>query len=980
MLFAVIIGLHGGRDIEMGLPGQTSESTSCSPSASRHCFRQDVHVAGNPAPSGRDFASRMEPGRPTPQSTARRLPLQATRLIGRAVEVDKLRSLLLRPDLRLLTLIGPPGAGKSRLGQAAASVVVDEFAGGVYVVDLSALADPMLVPIWIGRVLGIHEAETDSILERLEQVLRAHRVLLVLDNFEHLLPAADTLGRLLAAGPELSVLATSRVPLHVSWERLFPVPPLRLPSLDPVPDPGALLEVEAVALFVERARALNPGFELHARNARAVAEICVRLDGLPLAIELAAAQARLLTPAALLDRLGDGLGVLASAGRDQPDRHRTLLAAIDQSYIALDPVARIVLRGLALFRGGFTLEGASRVADIETGNYRVGLTTEDVAPYAIRGEVGRECLDALGRLVDQNLIQVFETADGQPRYRLLEPVREYALERLKSSRELAATARRHAAHFVDLAERAEPNLCGPEQATWFERLEVEHDNLRVALDWATRAREDEEIGLRLVNALWWFWLGQGHLTEGRAWLDATLALPSSTSVASIRCRVLRGAARLAIQQQDYDAAEARLGESVAIARSADDPRDLAASLNTQGRLAYEQGNYSSAQALAQESLVIALDAGDDGESATARRVLGLVAYDRGDYRAAQESLEACLMYTRERGDARQVAEILNNLGSVACDHGDYRRARWCFDEALTIWQSVATNRGAVANTLKNLGALARAEGRFAEATAGFAEALAIWRELGDRRGTALCLDSLGSVALEQGDVDAARQLFEEGHVLRHHARNRQGLAVSLRNLGRIALEQGRLKEAEERFVQSLEIDWAAGRRGGLLPELEAMSIVAAVAGQVERALVLAGAASAWRRALEIPALPADRAWFERYLPAAHQALPPERASGLQSFGEALSLDNAVALARDPNAAPSVRAPTSSRGPLSRREREVAALIAQGLSNREIAARLTITEGTVASHVVHILTKLDLRSRTQIARWILDKRASSPPPL
>ncbi|MGH2627997.1 MAG: ATP-binding protein, partial [Anaerolineales bacterium] len=444
------------------------------------------------------------------------LPARPGPLIGRSEETETVRRLLLRPEVRLVTLTGPPGIGKTRVALEVAAGLEDAFAAGAIFVDLSTIADPTRVPAAILQALRGKRTRQQSPLDALVELLRERRMLLVLDNFEHVAPAAAQAAQLLERCRDLKILATSRARLRVSWEHEVPLPPLRLPDLKTASDPTAVASSPAVALFLERARAVVPDFHLTAGNAPAVAQLCHRLDGLPLAIELAAARIKLLSPEAMLQRLRHLLSLLTGGGRDLPARHQTVRAAVAWSYALLDPGTQAVFRRFAVFVGGCALPAAETVCVVAE-------ETEGV-------------LDALSTLIDNSLLRREVHAEGEMRFSMLETIRAYALEQLSATPEVETVLRRHALHYLALAESAEPALAGPEQSMWLDRLEQEHENLRAALRWTLQAGE-AEIGLRMGGALAQFWERHGYTREGRGWLDALLADPGAAPV-PVRARAL----------------------------------------------------------------------------------------------------------------------------------------------------------------------------------------------------------------------------------------------------------------------------------------------------------------------------------------------------------------------------------------------------------------------------------------------------------
>ncbi len=516
------------------------------------------------------------------------LPAPLTSLIGRERELAAVRQALCRPQVRLLTLVGAPGIGKTRLGLEVADALTPEFEHGPFFVPLAPLRDPGLVASAIAQTLGVHEAGRQSLLDTLKVSLCNRQLLLVLDNFEHVLAAAPLVGELLAACPGLKVLATSRAPLHVYGEHEYPVPPLALPDLERIDDPEALAEVPAVALLVERARAVRPDFALTAQNAPAVAEVCVRLDGLPLALELAAARLKLLPPRAILARLGRRLELLTGGARDRSERHQTLRAALAWSHDLLSAGEQQLLRRLAVFVGGCTLEAAEAACAF-------GAEEEDgdgLPPSA------SPVFDRLATLVDQSLLQETEQTAGEPRFVMLETIREYGLERLEASGEAPATRRRHAEYYLGLLAAAEHPLLVVDRAelnNLLERLEGEVDNLRAALAWShEEARQGRVEGarraLQTASGLAEVWTRRGHLSEARRWLEWMLAASGDAPTPTrVKVKALNAAGFLAFAQGEYGRASALHEAAVDASRALGDERPLACSLHYLGTVARHRG-------------------------------------------------------------------------------------------------------------------------------------------------------------------------------------------------------------------------------------------------------------------------------------------------------------------------------------------------------------------------------------------------------
>jgi len=631
------------------------------------------------------------------------LPVQRTGFVGREKEVAAAKELLLRQDVRLVTVTGPGGIGKSRLAVEVASGLVERFPGGIQFVPLSSLRDPDLIASVIVQTLGIREAGGQSPFEILKKHLQDSSrapMLLLLDNFEHLVQAAPTVAELLATGPNLKILVTSRAALHLYGEHEFPVPPLALPDSRSLPPVEALSQYPAVALFVQRAAAVKPDFELNRENASAVAEICARLDGLPLAIELAAARVKVLSPSSMLTRLASRLQLLTGGSRDLPQRQQTLRAAMDWSYDLLSAAEQKLFRRLSVFVGGCNLEGVEGVCDT-------------------KGDLELDLLDGMASMVDKSLVQQVGQAKSESRFVMLETIREYALEKLEASGEEAPTKRAHAAYCLVLAEEEATEQSGTEGADWLERFGFEHDNFRAALEWLTKTG-DAEWGLRLGTALFRFWEIRERLAEGRDSLGRLLRLTGAAAPTKLRMRALFAA----------------------------------------GVLAGEQGDYASADALISESQDIAHELGDKTGVAVSLNALAVFARDRGDVATAHILFEASLGLWRELGDQKAVARALSNLANVVKLQGDYARARSLYAECLSIFQGLGDRTG-VAWSLNYQGDVARDQGDSAAARTLYEQGLAIFRELGDRWGIAGTLADLGSLAKEQGNYPAARSLYGE---------------------------------------------------------------------------------------------------------------------------------------------------------------------------------------------------------------------------
>jgi predicted ATPase len=615
---------------------------------------------------------------------------------------------------------------------------------GVWFVDLAPISDAELVITTMVQTLGLKEIGEQPPLEQLKAYLRDKHLLLVLDNFEQVVDAAGHIAQLLAAAPRLKVLVTSRVVLRLRGEQEYGVPSLALPNPKQLPPLEALSQYAAVELFIQRARDVKPDFQVTNANAPAVAEICARLDGLPLAIELAAARVKLFTTEALLKRLERRLSVLTGGPRDVPARQQTIRAAIDWSYELLDAGEKRLFARLGVFVGGCTLEAAEVVCNAD-------------------GDLPVEVVDGIAVLMDQSLVRQIEGPDGEPRFMMLETIREYVLERLDASGEAHAIWRQHAHFFLALAEEAEPKLYGTEQRAWLDRLRAEHDNLRAALTWSHSTGE-AELGMRLAEALGRFWYIRGLFGEGRRWLEEVLAQGSAASPV-VRARALSWVGTFASGQSDMTIASVMFESSIALFRAAGDTQGLANALGALGWMAFDQGNYPLAQACAEEGVELCRDVGDKQGLAGALTLSGYIADGLGDEMVARASADESLALFHDIGDNWNLAGPLSILGNVARRQGDYITAQVRYEEGLALWRETGDKVG-MAWGLRNLGAVARAQGNAAWAAALFAESLVIERELGYKPYTALCLEGLAWVAGERGQPERATRLLGAAEALR----------------------------------------------------------------------------------------------------------------------------------------------------------------------------------------------------------------------
>jgi predicted ATPase/class 3 adenylate cyclase len=679
------------------------------------------------------------------------LPIEPTPLIGRERELGALRALMLDEQVRLITMTGPGGTGKTRLALQIAADLLDHFPDGVFFVPLAPISDTELAISTIAQVLGLQEIGGRSIRDILMDYLKEKHLLLVLDNFEHLLVAAPLVADLLAACARLKVLVTSRAVLHLRGEREYAVPALACPDPIRPPPVEGLSQYAAVALFVQRAADVKRDFSITDGNAPAVAEICRRVDGLPLGIELAAARVRLLTPQAMLERFERRLPLLTGGARDLPVRQRTLRDTIAWSYDLLDEAERRLLHRLSVFEGGLTLEAAEAVC-------------------TSAGRLNLDVLDGLEALVGKSLLRREEGLDGEGRFRMLETVREFALDRLRESGEMQRLEQEHTTYYLALAEQAPAALRGPRQLAWLGRLEHEHNNLRSALRRAVgrgRAGDAEatEQGLRLAAALWRFWYVRGHFAEGRRWLTQLLALPTAAMRTATRANALNGAGGLARPQGDYAAARGLHQECLAIRRELGDQHGIAGSLNNLGLVARYQGAYADARRLFEEAIDINRALGNPRGEAVNLNNLGNVLHDQGEYTVARVLQERSLILFRESGDEWGIAMSLCDLGNVVGELGDHAAAHALYDESLVKRRDVGDRRG-MTMSLTGLGRLAYSRGDYAASRAQFNESLAISRDLGDRWGIVHVLEGFAALAAAEAQPERALCLASAAAALR----------------------------------------------------------------------------------------------------------------------------------------------------------------------------------------------------------------------
>ena len=850
------------------------------------------------------------------------LPVQPTALIGREKEVAAVQHLLCRDDVRLLTLTGPGGIGKTRLGLQVAADEAFRFADGVYFVNLAPLSDPALVLPTIASTLDLKESAGQALLDVLRAYLRNKELLLLLDNFEQVLSAAVPVADLLAACLKLKVLVTSRAVLYVRGEQEFAVPSLALPDPKHLPDLVALSQYEAVALFITRAQAVKPAFQVTSANAPAIAEICVRLNGLPLAIELAAARIKLLPPQALLGRLGQRLTVLTGGARDVPARQQTLRNTIAWSYNLLDATEQRLFRWLSVFVGGCTLEAVCAFLDLSTDAVWV--------------------LERVASLIDKSLLQQTEQEDGEPRFVMLETIREYGLEALAASGEMEATRQAHATYYLRLSEEAKPELEGPQQALWLERLEREHDNLRAAMQWSLEQAEGEhgmEMALHLGRALERFWILHGYYKEGRAFLKQAL-VGSEGVVTLVRAQALSAAARLILGQGDLDEVEVLCEESLALCREIGDAPGIAYSLYLLGAVASGRGNPATARSLIEQSVSLEREIGDQGRIVLPLCKLAARVVQQGEYTRGRALLEESLALAREAGDKRGIAHSLEGLANLLfVTQGDQARIRSLLEEGL-----------------------------------------ALSREIGYKDALATYFSSSGEVALSQGDVATAYSLLEEGLRLFREMGDRVSIAQSLSLMAKVVTLQGNHTAARTLYEESLALAREIGNKN-IAFCLEGLAGVVAAQGELAWAVQLWGAAKALREAIGVPIPPVYHAEYEQMVATARTQLGEKAFATVWAQGRMMTPEQALTVqepatmpipipTEQPPAPPAKPSPTYPDG-LTTREVEVLRLVAQGMTNEQMAKQLVISPRTVNTHLTSIFSKIGVSTRSAATRYTID---------
>jgi non-specific serine/threonine protein kinase len=814
-----------------------------------------------------------------------KVPTTFTSFIGRERDVVAIEDMLLRPEVRLVTLAGIGGVGKTRLAIQIATHMRASFADGVCFAGLVSASDAELIPSIIADRLSIQQVGNLSIFEQVKLFLHDKQLLLILDNFEQFVTAASLVEDLLAACPALKIIVTSRIVLRLRAEFEYQVMPLTLPDLEWSPNDTGIRQSAAVALFVQRARMVNPNFELTQSNAHTIAEICVQLDGLPLAIELAAARSRLLPPQALLNRLSRRFEVLTGGAVTLPVHQQTLRNTLKWSYDLLDVHEQQLFRRLAVFERGWTLEAAEAL-----GN----------AHREVQGNL--PILDDLASLIDKSLLRQIEHEGTEPRFLMYMTVREYGLECLRENGEEDLIRRAHADYYLALVEDAEPHLKGEQQLLWLRSLDREQQNLRTALNWLI-THEESEKALRFCVALWWFWQTRGYWSEGRRWLKATFAIPSAGERTAMRARALSAAGELAGAQTDWQEAHKLLSESMTLFKEIGDEDGYVLPMSTMGWLLLRQGEYAAAVPIMQECMALCRKLGSNWMLCRVLLWLGNLTYLQGDLEQATALNQEGLALARELGDRTLIYRGLNNMGYAFYLQGD-----------------------------------------FAQATAPTQEGLALARELGDKLFILQTLETLGSIALAQGNLEHAVSCFTEGYALARELGNELLEAWHLLGLARLAVVQNQLMRAI-RFYAAAEAKYNLNNQMSPDQRDDHKRAVDSLRSQLgEKAFN-----AIWSEGRKMT--------LEQIFAASDELKTPERV---------IQASSSTIIDRPPPVSVDVN-------DLTPRELEVLRLVAQGLTDAQIAEKLVISHRTVNAHLTSIYRKIQVSSRSAATRYAIDRK-------